>query len=138
MLDVAVKTAQDGTCNVDRTKLLQEAAIMVQFSHENVVMLLVVVRNTENASSSTTIAWFMHLTCDVHEHIYTYTHTHTQAYTHNTHTHTQAYTHNTHTHTGIHRPFKADLQNGSESVITVFNRNSPIQICCIGSLQFCF
>ena len=49
-LNVAVKMALDGTCDVDRTKLLQEAAIMSQFSHKNVVMLLGVVRNTENVS----------------------------------------------------------------------------------------
>ena len=79
---MAVKMARDGTCAVDRTKLLQEAAIMAQFSHENVVQLLGVVRNTENVSTSTTIECFMHLTFGVNEHTHTHTHTtHTQAYT---------------------------------------------------------
>ena len=54
VLDVAVKLARDGTCEVDRTKLLQEAAIMAQFSHKNVVTLLGVVRNTANVSGSRT------------------------------------------------------------------------------------
>ena len=54
VLDVAVKLARDGTREVDRTKLLQEAAIMAQFSHKNVVTLLGVVRNTANVSDSRT------------------------------------------------------------------------------------
>ena len=47
---VAVKMAQNGMSAVDRTKLLQEAAIMGQFSHENVIMLKGVVKNKDTVS----------------------------------------------------------------------------------------
>ena len=53
VVSVAVKMALDGTSDVDRTKLLQEAAIMAQFSHENVIMLMGVVKNKENVSEYT-------------------------------------------------------------------------------------
>ena len=38
-LDVAVKTLKDGAPKEDRVKFLQEAAIIGQFSHPNVVKL---------------------------------------------------------------------------------------------------
>lgn len=38
-LDVAVKTLKDGAAKEDRVKFLQEAAIIGQFSHPNVVKL---------------------------------------------------------------------------------------------------
>ena len=38
-LEVAVKTLQEGASEQDKVKLLQEAAIMGQFSHPNVVKL---------------------------------------------------------------------------------------------------
>ena len=38
-LDVAVKTLKDGAAEEDRVKFLQEAAIIGQFSHPNVIKL---------------------------------------------------------------------------------------------------
>ncbi len=38
-MDVAVKTLQPGTSEEDKVKFLQEAAIMGQFLHPNVVKL---------------------------------------------------------------------------------------------------
>ena len=38
-LDVAVKTLKGGTTEEDRVKFLQEAAIIGQFSHPNVIKL---------------------------------------------------------------------------------------------------
>ena len=38
-MEVAVKTLKSGSVEEDRVKFLQEAAIMGQFKHPNVVML---------------------------------------------------------------------------------------------------
>ena len=44
-LDVAVKTLKSGSEERDKVKFLQEAAIMAQFKHPNVVSLYGVVSN---------------------------------------------------------------------------------------------
>ena len=49
--DVAVKTLQEGASEEDKVKFLQEAAIMGQFSHPNVVKLYGVVTEGEPVSS---------------------------------------------------------------------------------------
>ena len=48
--DVAVKTLQEGASEEDKVKFLQEAAIMGQFSHPNVVKLYGVVTEGEPVS----------------------------------------------------------------------------------------
>ena len=48
--DVAVKTLKKGASQEDRVKFLQEAAIMGQFSHSNVVTLYGVVTESEPVS----------------------------------------------------------------------------------------
>ena len=50
--DVAVKTMKEGSCEDDQVKFLQEAAIMGQFSHPNVVKLYGVVTVGEPVSCS--------------------------------------------------------------------------------------
>ena len=47
---MAVKTLQEGTSEEDKVKFLQEAAIMGQFSHPNVVKLYGVVTEGEPVS----------------------------------------------------------------------------------------
>ena len=50
-IEVAVKTLKEGVCGEDKVKFLQEAAIMGQFSHPNVVKLYGVVTEGEPVSS---------------------------------------------------------------------------------------
>ena len=50
-VDVAVKTLKEGASEEDKVKFLQEAAIMGQFSHPNVVKLYGVVKVGEPVSS---------------------------------------------------------------------------------------
>ena len=45
--EVAVKTMDDGACEGDRVKFLQEAAIMGQFDHPNIIKLIGVTLNVE-------------------------------------------------------------------------------------------
>ena len=49
-IDVAVKTLKEGAGEEDKIKFLQEAAIMGQFSHPNVVKLYGVVTDGEPVS----------------------------------------------------------------------------------------
>ena len=49
-IEVAVKTLKDGAGKEDKVKFLQEAAIMGQFSHPNVVKLYGVVTEGEPVS----------------------------------------------------------------------------------------
>ena len=49
-IDVAVKTLREGAGEEDKVKFLQEAAIMGQFSHPNVVKLYGVVTKGEPVS----------------------------------------------------------------------------------------
>ena len=49
-VDVAVKTLKEGSEEEDRVKFLQEAAIMGQFKHHNVVTMYGVVTNGEPVS----------------------------------------------------------------------------------------
>ena len=44
---VAVKTMEDGASEGDRVKFLQEAAIMGQFDHPNIIKLIGVTLNTD-------------------------------------------------------------------------------------------
>ena len=46
--EVAVKTMEDGASEGDRVKFLQEAAIMGQFDHPNIIKLIGVTLNAEN------------------------------------------------------------------------------------------
>ena len=50
-VDVAVKTLKEGSGEEDRVKFLQEAAIMGQFKHHNVVTMHGVVTDGEPVSS---------------------------------------------------------------------------------------
>jgi len=50
MLEVAVKTLHPDASQLDKVKLLQEAAIMGQFRHPNVVRLLGVVSEGDAVS----------------------------------------------------------------------------------------
>ena len=49
-MEVAVKTLKEGTSDDDKVKFLQEAAIMGQFKHPNVVTMYGVVTNGEPVS----------------------------------------------------------------------------------------
>ena len=49
-IEVAVKTLKDGAGKEDKVKFLQEAAIMGQFSHSNVVKLYGIVTEGEPVS----------------------------------------------------------------------------------------
>ncbi len=49
-VDVAVKTLKEGSGEEDRVKFLQEATIMGQFKHYNVVKTFGVVKNGEPVS----------------------------------------------------------------------------------------
>ncbi len=51
-IEVAVKTLKEGAGKGDKVKFLQEAAIMGQFSHPNVVKLYGVVTEGEPVSSA--------------------------------------------------------------------------------------
>ena len=46
-ISVALKLLKEGSTEIDKVKFLQEAAIMAQFSHPNVVSLFGVVCKTE-------------------------------------------------------------------------------------------
>ena len=50
-VEVAVKTLKEGSGEEDRVKFLQEAAIMGQFKHHNVVTMYGVVTDGEPVSS---------------------------------------------------------------------------------------
>ena len=50
-LEVALKTLKEGSREVDKVKFLQEAAIMAQFRHPNIVTLYGVVSDKEPVSS---------------------------------------------------------------------------------------
>ena len=50
-IEVAVKTLKEGASEEDKVKFLQEAAIMGQFSHPNVIKLYGVVAEGEPVSS---------------------------------------------------------------------------------------
>ena len=50
VVDVAVKTLKPGASEKEKVKFLQEAAIMGQFTHANVVKLYGVVRDPEQVS----------------------------------------------------------------------------------------
>ena len=45
--EVAVKTMENGASEEDRVKFLQEAAIMGQFNHTNIVKILGIVQGNE-------------------------------------------------------------------------------------------
>ena len=49
-IQVALKLLKEGASDIDKVKLLQEAAIMAQFTHPNVVSLYGVVSKTEPVS----------------------------------------------------------------------------------------
>ncbi len=49
-LDVAVKTLKEGSSEDDKVKFLQEAAIMAQFKHHNVVTMCGVIKDGEPVS----------------------------------------------------------------------------------------
>lgn len=49
-IQVAVKLLKQGATETDKVKFLQEAAIMAQFSHPNVVSLYGVVNKTDTVS----------------------------------------------------------------------------------------
>jgi serine/threonine protein kinase len=46
--DVAVKTIEDGASEEDRIRFLQEAAIMGQFDHPNIIKLIGATLNWKN------------------------------------------------------------------------------------------
>ena len=48
-IEVAVKTIKNGSSEEDRVKFLQEAAIMGQFHHPNIVKILGIVEGNEVA-----------------------------------------------------------------------------------------
>lgn len=50
MMEVAIKTLKEGASQEDKVKFLQEAAIMGQFSHPNIVQLYGVVTEGEPVS----------------------------------------------------------------------------------------
>ena len=56
-MQVAVKTVKSGSLEVEKLKLLQEAAIMGQFVHHNVVHLVGIVTIGEPVSP-------LHMWCD--------------------------------------------------------------------------
>ena len=85
--EVALKVSREDVPEEEKVKLLQEAAIMKQFCHPNVVRLLGTVTISDPVSSA----------CTPHAH----THTHAR-----THVRTHARTHaHTHTHTHIHTEY---------------------------------
>ena len=45
--EVAVKTMENGSSEEDRVKFLQEAAIMGQFNHPNIVKIIGIVKENE-------------------------------------------------------------------------------------------
>ena len=49
-IPVALKLLKEGSTEADKVKFLQEAAIMAQFKHPNVVSLYGVVNNVEPVS----------------------------------------------------------------------------------------
>lgn len=51
-ISVALKLLKHGSSETDKVKFLQEAAIMAQFKHPNVVSLYGVVSNGESVSNS--------------------------------------------------------------------------------------
>ena len=51
-VEVAVKTLKEGSRGEDRVKFLQEAAIMAQFKHHNVITIYGIVKSGEPVSLS--------------------------------------------------------------------------------------
>ena len=49
-LEVAVKTMEEGASEEDRVKFLQEAAIMGQFNHPNIISLLGIISKQEKGA----------------------------------------------------------------------------------------
>ena len=59
--EVAVKTMEDGASEGDRVKFLQEAAIMGQFNHPNIIRLLGIVAMTDKpVSFYVVVVFFAH------------------------------------------------------------------------------
>ena len=56
-LEVALKTLKEGSSGVDKVKFLQEAAIMAQFRHPNIVTLHGVVSDKEPVSIIITVMY---------------------------------------------------------------------------------
>ena len=56
-IQAALKTLKEGSKEEDKVKFLQEAAIMAQFSHPNVVLLYGVVIKGEPVSMHAYAAW---------------------------------------------------------------------------------
>ena len=61
--EVALKTLKEGSVEQDKVKFLQEAAIMAQFKHPNIVTLYGVVSDKEPVSKDTNFAL-----CDTNMH----------------------------------------------------------------------
>ena len=57
--EVAVKTMEDGASEGDRVKFLQEAAIMGQFNHPNIIRLLGIVAMTDKPVSFYVVVVFL-------------------------------------------------------------------------------
>ena len=62
-IEVAVKTLKEGASEEDKVKFLQEAAIMGQFSHPNVIKLYGVVTEGEPVSIKILISIVAHFCC---------------------------------------------------------------------------
>jgi serine/threonine protein kinase len=60
-LEVALKTLKAGSEGMDKVKFLQEAAIMAQFKHPNIVVLYGVVSDKEPVSGINAIIRFLSL-----------------------------------------------------------------------------
>ena len=65
-IDVAVKMLQDGASEQEKIKFLQEAAIMSQFTHDNVIKLHGVVSDDEHVSIADQLL-FLHSFCAAHD-----------------------------------------------------------------------
>ena len=61
-ISVAVKLLKEGADEIDKVKFLQEAAIMAQFRHPNVVSLYGVVSKTEPVSLHVNIIVYLSIT----------------------------------------------------------------------------
>lgn len=52
-IEIAIKSLKKGASNLDRVKFLQEAAIMAQFKHPNVVNLFGIVKDGNTVNCNT-------------------------------------------------------------------------------------